>query len=74
MPRLNNLLSELLPPLISLIKAAGIFLGIRWASRNEYKKEQLEDQNEVQKKQLEIASRPRRSWDDLIERMRNNGL
>lgn len=56
--------------ILDVAKSTLIFLFVRKSAQTEIRYEQLKKISKKQKKQLQIAATPRRSWDDLIERMR----
>lgn len=47
-------------------------LFIKKATEKSLQNEMLKKHAEKQKRQLEIASRPRREWNDLLQRMRTS--
>lgn len=65
---------SLITKLIDTAKSILTVIFIHNSARIKVDYELLKKQSERHAKQLDIAARPRRSWDDLLERMRQNEL
>jgi hypothetical protein len=63
-----------LPSLLSALKNVFAFIFVRRATKIEVERDVLKQKSDTQEKQLEIASRPLDSADDVRQRMRDGEL
>lgn len=59
---------------VKLIGFLFLLFAAKNSGKNQANKEMSEKSNEIQKKQIEISSRPAVSFDDTIKRMSDNDL
>lgn len=69
-----NAAASLFGKVIDAAKSIFLFLFIQNSAKTEIRYEQLKSQQKILEKRLQITARPRSSWNDLLERMRNEKL
>lgn len=63
-------LAEIIKPLLDALKSLITVIFIKKNAETEIKNEQLTVQNKTQKEQLDVAARPPRPWNAILDLMR----